>query len=78
MAIRDLGGMKLHEKVTVCRTCGHVLGFGPKDVKSYESHSYDGSSDTVSYIVCPVTEDGIECGEKVYVSRRCLDASSSW
>ncbi len=70
MTIRDLGSLKLHERVALCKTCGHVLTFSPKDVTSYESSSYDGSSDTVSYIKCPVEEEGVKCDEKVYVGYR--------
>ena len=51
-------------KEVSCNNCAAYLEYVPNDVDHYERHYYDGSSDTIYYIVCP------ECDHKVEVKRR--------
>lgn len=47
----------------ICRKCRSILEYYPNEVQKYESYSYDGWSDTIRYIKCPV------CLEDVIISR---------
>jgi len=52
---------KVGRKLT-CSNCGALLLVVPRDVKSYQSYCYDGSSDTEYYVKCP------ECNKDTHVS----------
>jgi DNA-directed RNA polymerase subunit RPC12/RpoP len=48
-------------KESICKNCGSTLEYTPSDINSYTARSYDGSSDTYNYIICP------NCNHEVHV-----------
>ena len=48
-------------KEVVCKNCGSLLEYVPKDIQNKTVKDYGGGSDTYYFITCP------PCGEKVYV-----------
>jgi DNA-directed RNA polymerase subunit RPC12/RpoP len=48
-------------KETVCRNCGSVLQYVPRDIKQRTVSDYLGDRDIINYIECP------ECNEQVTV-----------
>lgn len=50
-------------KQAICKNCGAVLEYTPKDIQSHTYKDYDGSTDTDYFITCP------PCGERVHVKR---------
>ena len=48
-------------KEVICRSCGVTLSYVPNDVESRQHSYYDGSTDTILYIMCP------ECKKEIQV-----------
>lgn len=40
-------------KETICRNCGAVLQYVPRDIKQRTVSDYTGDRETISYIECP-------------------------
>ena len=64
MAIRVVSEGPTYEFQIACKSCGYQIAFQENDVKYGSSTSYDGSSDSHSYLKCP------KCSVTIYVTTR--------